>query len=179
MNIIIRCVSLCGGMLVLCGVSSAETGKPAPVDDTRAYFEALRSEFNANKVAVYNDAMKLTAAEADKFWPIYRDYEKDLAAVGDRKLDLIREFFTHYKNDTLTDGRSKVIAQKWLQNVQDRLDLWKRYHNRISKAVSPTRAAQFLQLEHQISLFVDLAIASEMPALAPGGPGGSSKSGAP
>jgi hypothetical protein len=132
-------------------------------DDARAYFEVLRSDFNAGKVRILNQVMKLTVAEADKFWPIYRQYEKDLAAVGDRKLALIREFITHHRAGTLTDQNSKAMAAQWLQNVQDRLDLWKKYYQQISDAVSPVRAAQFLQVENQIAIFVDLNIASEMP----------------
>jgi lipid-binding SYLF domain-containing protein len=34
-----------------------------------------------------------------------------------------------------------------------------------AKAVSPARAAQILQVEHQMALFIDLNIAAEMPAL--------------
>jgi hypothetical protein len=107
--------------------------------------------------------MKLSYAEADKFWPIYRSYEKDLATVGDRKLALIREFLTHHQAGTLTDQNSNEMAAQWLQNAQDRLDLWKKYHQQISDAVSPVRAAQFLQIENQMAIFVDLSIASEMP----------------
>jgi hypothetical protein len=167
MNNITRSLGFIAGGLLLCSSVSAQTAKSAPVDDTRAYFEQLRAEFNTNKINLYNDVMKLSGPEADKFWPFYRDYEKELAAVGDRKLELIREFFNHYNNNTLTDERSRAIAQKWLQNVQDRLDLWKKYHNRVSKALSPTRGAQFLQLENQMALFVDIAIASEMPVITP------------
>ena len=57
------------------------------------------------------------------------------------------------------------MAAQWLQNVQDRLDLWKKYCQQISDAVSPVRAAQFLQVENQMAIFVDLNIASEMPVV--------------
>jgi len=132
-------------------------------DDARAYFEVLRSDFNTGKIRALNRAMNLTVAEADKFWPIYRQYEKDIAPVGDRKLALIREFLIHHKAGTLTGQNSKEMAGQWLQNAQDRLDLWKKYHQQISDAVSPVRAAQFLQVENQMAIFVDLSIASEMP----------------
>ena len=49
--------------------------------------------------------------------------------------------------------------------MQARLDLWKKYRKKIAKAVSPARAAQFLQVEHQVALFMDLNIAAEMPPL--------------
>ncbi len=132
-------------------------------DDARAYFEVLRSDFNTGKIQALNGVMKLTVAEADKFWPIYRSYEKELAPVGDRKLALIREFLTYRKAGTLTEEVSKALSRQWLQNAQDRLDLWKKYHDQISDQVSPIRAAQFLQVENQMALFVDISIASEMP----------------
>ena len=49
--------------------------------------------------------------------------------------------------------------------MQARLDLWKKYQKKVARALSPARAVQFLQVEHQMSLFIDLNIASEMPAL--------------
>ena len=155
---------LVSGCLLLQGC--ATSGKPKAsltADDARAQLEVLRSDFNTYKIHTFNQVMKLTAAEAEKFWPVYRNYERELAAVGDRKLALIIEFMTHHKNGTLTDENSKAMAEAWLANVQERLDLWKKYHQQISEAVSPVRAAQFLQVENQMAIFVDLNIASEMP----------------
>jgi len=170
MKITLRLLSLLAGLTLLGGRICAQTNPPLFADDTRAYFEALRSEFNTNKVGLYDQLLKLTPAEAEKFWPVYRAYEKELAAVGDRKLELVREFFRDYKSGALTDDTSKALAGKWLQNLEDRTRLWKKYHKKISRAVSPMRAAQFLQIENQIAIFMDLAIASDMPSLAPGAP---------
>jgi hypothetical protein len=152
--------------LALPGCSSSNHLPPSPIpNDVRAEFEVLRSDFNAGKIRALNQAMKLTVPEADIFWPIYRQYELELAAVGDRKLALIREFFVHHHDGTLTDQNSKKMADMWLGNAQERLDLWKKYHTRISEILSPVRAAQFLQVEHQMAIFVDLSIASEMPTV--------------
>jgi len=156
--------SLCFLLLISCPLF-AQLPQPVPADDTRAYFEVLRSRFDADKITTINEVLKLTPAEEEKFWPIYRAYEQELAAIADRKLQLFREFLSYHKTGTLTDERARVLAQNWLKNVQQRTDLWKKYHHKISNAVSPTRAAQFLQLENQIALFIDLSIASEMPAI--------------
>jgi hypothetical protein len=151
---------------LLCGPVVAPA-QPAdrPPDDARAYLEMLRSDFNATKVRTINQAMQLTGPEAEAFWPIYRQYEKDLAAVGDQKLALIREFMTAHKNGSLTNPSAKSLSERWLKNTQARLDLWNKYYKKISKALSPVRGAQFLQIENQVALFVDMSIASEMPAI--------------
>lgn len=154
-------------LLCACATSRPPASSSAS-DDARNYFEVLRSDYNAAKIRVLNETLMLTGAEADRFWPIYRRYEKEMAAIGDRKLVLIREFMAHHKAGTLTDQNSKEMAAQWLRNAHDRLDLWQKYHQEISAALSPMRAAQFLQTEHQLALFVDIEIASQMPDVGPG-----------
>ncbi len=134
-------------------------------DDLRAVLETLRSDVNSYKVRVINQAMQLTGPEAERFWPLYRQYEQELGKVADKKVALIREFADRCANGTLDNKAADTIAQQWLKNVEARLDLWKKYHKKIAKAVSPARAAQYLQVENQVALFMDLNIAAEMPAL--------------
>ena len=146
---------------------AADAGaKPAPkTDDARAYVEKLRTDTNATKIKLLNDVMQLTADEARKFWPVYREYEAEQSGVAERKVRLIQEFFTLHRDGKMTNESAKKLAPQWLQVAQDRLDLWKKYHAKISTAVSPLRAAQFLQVENQLAIFVDFGIASEMPSL--------------
>ena len=141
------------------------TPTPQEPDDLHAVLETLRSDVNAFKIRTLNQALQLTGPEAEKFWPVYRQYEKELAAVAEKKIALLREFGEHCANGTLDDRAADTMAKQWLKNVQSRLDLWKKYYKKIAKAVSPARAAQFLQVEHQMALFMDLNIAAEMPAL--------------
>ena len=46
---------------------------------------------------------------------------------------------------------------------RDRLDLWEKYHGKIEKSLTSLQAGQFLQIENQLALFVDITIAGEMP----------------
>jgi hypothetical protein len=158
-----------GCMLASCTLLAQESpkapDKSAETDDIRASMEVLRSDFNTAKIRTFNQVMKLNGQEAEKFWPIYRRYEKELSAVGDRKLALIREFAQLQASSKLDNAAAKGLAERWLQNVQDRFDLWKKYHKEISEAVSPIRGAQFLQIENQMALFVDLNIAAAMPVV--------------
>ncbi len=161
---------LAGLLLAAVGVSfdpsaRAQASAPAVPDDLRAVIEMMRSDVNSFKIQTINQAMALTGPEAEAFWPLYRQYEKELAAVGDRKLALIREFAALRAAGSIDQKTWDDLARRWLKNVQDRLGLWKTYQKKIGKAVSPMRAAQFLQVEHQMALFIDLNIASEMPAL--------------
>jgi hypothetical protein len=151
------------GVLLLQGCS---TQKPKiTAEQARAYFEEFRADFNGAKVRNLNEVMKLSVQEADKFWPIYRSYQLELAPISDRKLAIIRQFLTYRKAGTLTDDRARELSAQWLQTLQDRLDLWKKYASQLQQELSPLRAAQFLQVENQMALVVDISIASEMPML--------------
>ena len=159
---------IAGTLLVAGQLTQAQQSTTPGPDDAQTYFEMLRSDFNASKIRAINEVMKLTGPEAGIFWPIYREYEIKLAAIGDRKLALIRQFVAHHQNGTLNDRNAGTLAKQWLKNSRQRLDLWTQYHKKITKAVSAMRAAQFLQVEHQMALFVDIAIASEMPEVSAG-----------
>jgi hypothetical protein len=158
----------CSVLLLTCSASgAADTKEPQATepDDLRTYLELLRSDFNSTKIATFNEVMKLTATEADKFWPIYREYEKELGEIAARKLSLIREFASLHQAGQLDEQRADKLAKSWLDIVQDRLSLWKNYYRKVSRALSPVRGAQFLQVEHQMALFIDLGVASEMPVI--------------
>jgi len=159
--LVLSAALVCGALVV----SAQPAAAPAESDDLRAVLETLRSDFNGFKIRTLNQALRLTAPEAEKFWPIYRNYERELARVAERKIELLREFGVRRTEGTLSQTIANTMAQRWLENAQARLDLWKKYQKKISKAVSPARAAEFLQIEHQIGLFIDLNIAAEMPAL--------------
>lgn len=144
----------------------AQTAPAPPLpDNLRAVLELFRSDVNRSKIRTLNETLQLTGPEADQFWPVYRQYEKELATVGDEKVALLREFTSRLRDGTLDDTATDRLTRRWLRNAQARLDLWTKYQKKMAKAVSPARALQFLQVEHQMALFIDLNIAAELPPL--------------
>jgi len=145
--------------------ASAQTAKP-PADDTRdtnirAYTELLRSDLRAQKVALIAEVMQFTEEEDAKFWPVYREYEAELAKINDERLALINDYATNY--DTLTDEIADRLAKKALDLESRRHTLKATYYDRIKAALSPKTAARFLQVENQILLLLDLQIAASLP----------------
>lgn len=149
-------------MLSICAVA---TGVHASSEELRNYIEIFRSGLSTAKKQAITDALRLTDGEATVFWPIYREYEVQFDKLADERVALIEQFMKAHTAGTLDSTSATAIAQKWFTLQQKRLELWKKYHGKMSKALSPVRAAQFLQVENQVSLFVDLSIASEMPVL--------------
>jgi hypothetical protein len=107
--------------------------------------------------------MKLSPEDAKKFWPMYRDYENELGKLAIDRTELIAEFVQTHKNGTFDEAKAKDMTKRWFRTQRARLDLLEKYHGKIEKALTSVQAGQFLQIENQMGLFIDVTIASEMP----------------
>jgi len=132
-------------------------------DNIYNYLQLLRSDFNSAKVQIVNRIMKLSADDAKKFWPIYHDYEQELGKQAINRAEFIAEFVQSNKDGTFGNTRARDMAKRYFKAQRARYDLLKKYHRKIEKALSSIQAAQFLQIENQINIFIDMTIAAEMP----------------
>ena len=146
----------------------------SPVPTTRAaevndniynYLQLFRSDLNSMKVELVNSIMKLSTDDAKKFWPIYRDYENQLGKLAIDRTELVTEFVQAHKDGTFDDTKAKDMAKRWFKSQRARLDLLEKYHSKIEQTLTSVQAGQFLQIENQVGLFIDVAIASEMPVV--------------
>lgn len=136
----------------------------AEVDDNiYNYLQLLRSDFNSAKVQIVNRIMKLSDVDAKKFWPIYRDYENELGKQAINRAEFIAEFVQSNKDGTFDNAKAKDMAKRYFKAQRARYDLLEKYHRKIERALSSVQAAQFLQIENQINIFIDMTIAAEMP----------------
>jgi Spy/CpxP family protein refolding chaperone len=151
-------------------VLTALLGLAAPVargaevnDNIYNYLQLLRSDFNSAKVEIINRIMKLSAEDAKKFWPIYREYENELGKQSINRAEFFAEFIQLHKAGSFDNAKAKDMAKRWFKAQRARLDLLEKYHEKIEKSLSPVQAAQFLQIENQMFIFIDMTIAAEMP----------------
>jgi len=160
-----------GAALVVALVASANSARAQTASaseladrvdqNLRAYTDLLRSDLRAQKVAVITEVMGFTDAEDKKFWPVYREYEAELAKINDERLTLIADYSTKY--DALTDADADKMAVAALGLEAKRHALKVSYYDKFKAAVSPKTAARFLQVENQILLILDLQIAASLP----------------
>jgi hypothetical protein len=132
-------------------------------DNIYNYLQLLRSDMNSLKVELVNSIMKLSAEDAKKFWPIYRNYENELGKLAINRAEMVTEFVQSHQDGSFDNVKAKDMAKRWFKSQRARLDLLEKYHGRIEKALTSVQAGQFLQIENQIGLFIDVTIASEMP----------------
>jgi hypothetical protein len=139
---------------------------PTAADEARdlnlsAYTELLRSDIRVQKAAIIAEVMQFSEADDAKFWPIYRQYEAELAKINGDRLALISEYAESY--DTLTDATADRLALRALDLEDQRQALKVKYYNQLKAEPPPKTVVRFLQVENQILLLLDLQIAASLP----------------
>ena len=81
------------------------------------------------------------------------------------RTQLIAEFVQTHHDGRFDEAKARDIARRWFKSQRARLNLLEKYHGKIQKALSPIKAGQFLQIENQVAIFIDMTIASEMPVV--------------
>src|SRR5215469_17700783 len=73
----------------------------------------LRQDLRAKKMQVIGQNMSLSDAEAQKFWPVYNHYVKDLQEVNNQKYALLKQYAQMWS--TMTDQDAVIYVRNWLE----------------------------------------------------------------
>lgn len=118
-------------------------------DEMTEEIELMQELFGTEKKTIIEQNVDLTGVNADAFWKLYSDYEKDRQEIGKTKLELLQKYTT--KKGSLTNQQAKDLMAEAvpLRTAEDKLIL--NYTKRIEKATNALVSVQFYQIEHYIS----------------------------
>jgi hypothetical protein len=145
---------------------NATPAKPLVTPDkplTAADLEELRAELRSSKKQVTAATLKLTDAEATKFWPVYDQYAAEVAGIRNSQAALVAEYantWGKYDDKAATD-----FITRWLDLDVRTNALRAKYVPIVGRVLPGVKAASFFQIDRRISMVIDLKIASELPIL--------------
>jgi hypothetical protein len=128
--------------------------------------DALRAAVRADKKAFVASTLKLTPAEAKRFWPIYDNYERVADAANQRRSLAVQAIVGLDK--PITDLYAKNLANELIgadeQEVRARRALSDRLMRGVpTRVMLPRKAARYLQLEAKIRAMQAYDIAAGIP----------------
>jgi hypothetical protein len=126
-------------------------------------FELMRSDIRTKKASLIADRMKFTDREASAFWPVYRQYEADLAAINDKKVSIMKDYMS--RHEALTEQQAKQLAEDVFDVDQKTLDLREKCFGALEKAIPAKTIVRWLQLERRLQLLVDAQLAKDLPVI--------------
>jgi Spy/CpxP family protein refolding chaperone len=130
--------------------------------------QALRAAVRADKKAYVASMLKLTDAEAKRFWPIYDGYQRVVDAADRRRVIAVEGLISRDK--PVTDLYAKSVANELIAADEAEIRARRSLYNRLMRGV-PTRvlpqrkAARYLQLEAKIWSVKSYDVASTIPLM--------------
>lgn len=125
--------------------------------------QILREKVKADKKLLVATNMELTESEAKGFWPVYEDYQKDLAAINQRIVKLIESYASDYRSKTLTDEKAKKLVDELIAIEQAEAGLKAASVPKLRKVLPQKKVARYLQIENKIRAAVKYELAAGVP----------------
>jgi len=125
--------------------------------------QILLEKVKADKKLLVATNMELTESEAKGFWPVYEQYQKDLAAINQRILKLIESYAADYRASTLTDEKAKKLVDELIAIEQTEAGLKPSFVPKLRKVLPEKKVARYLQIENKIRAAVKYELAAQVP----------------
>jgi polyhydroxyalkanoate synthesis regulator phasin len=154
-----------GVVLVLAvALVAGASGVCAQVSETDQ-LQQLRAEIRADRQAVVMANLVLTDAEGQAFWPLYREYQGEMAKVGDRLQKLIQDYAVTY--ETATAEQAKAMVDEMLSIQRAELKVKETYLPKFRKVLPEIKVAQLFQIENKIDAIIKIELAASIPLIGP------------
>jgi outer membrane murein-binding lipoprotein Lpp len=158
-------VAVIAGTWMMCGAkANAQTTQPqANIQHVISSqdLDLLRKDLRSQKKQLSAANLKLTDAEATKFWPVYDQYTAEVVKINDTKYALIQDYADHW--GTMTDDQALMFLRQWLDTDIATTQLRQKYVPIVHQVLNARSTATFFQLDRRISMMIDLQPASQIP----------------
>ena len=141
---------------MLVALAQVAPAQEQPANNMNLVHEKLK----ADKKLLVATYMKLTDAEATRFWPLYEAYQQDLQEIDQRLLALLQGYAADTRSNSLTDDKAKTLLDAWIAIENDDVKRRASYAPKVLKILPPKKAARYLQIENEYRILMryDLAV---------------------
>jgi hypothetical protein len=125
-------------------------------------------KLNNYKIGFFTKKLNLTSEEAEKFWPVYNDYQSQRNQIQLEKLKLNRNF--NQNESSLSDNQLAEMADKYVDCIVRESALAVSFHKKLKEVLPPSKVIRYYQAENQYKaqLLNELQNARQQQKLRPG-----------
>ncbi len=129
--------------LLIANVSAHAQGKPHKDKD---HWE----KFKAEKVAFLTSKLNLTPAEAQKFWPVYNEMEKERWEAQKARREL--ETKVSDAEETLSEREVIKLTQDFTGSMQKEATILTKYNEQFLKILPPQKVLKLYKAENEFRM---------------------------
>lgn len=124
--------------------TAAALNTAAQDDDMPAIPEERMQEIKAQKTAFLTQRLDLSPAEAEKFWPVYNQFDKELDA---NRKEMRAEHKAAKKDTDFTEAEASAAIDKEMAGRQKELDIRKKYAAEFKKTIGAVKTLKLGKAE--------------------------------
>lgn len=137
-------------------------GKAAAAEPTpEQVVQDFRKDLEAKSADVMAKTLTLNADQATKFWPLYKEYQKELSSIVDGQIEATKAYAKSYGH--MTDAEALAYINALLARDQKVHDLRLKWLTKFQTAVPGTIAARAIQVERRLGLVQQVGVSSQVP----------------
>jgi RNA polymerase-binding transcription factor DksA len=106
-----------------------------------------REKLEAYRIGFFTKKLSLTSGEAEKFWPVYNDYQKQKNSLQQERRELIMNF--NQNESTLSDKELTEIGDKLINTFSEESSIALSFHNKLKGVLPPAKVIRYYQAENQ------------------------------
>lgn len=109
-----------------------------------------REKLDAYRIAFFTKKLNLTPQEAEKFWPVYNEFQNKRNSIQTERMQLNRNVNQNELNMSekdMTEAGDKLISLQ-MQEASLAMD----YHKKFKEILSPAKVIRLYQAENQYRL---------------------------
>ena len=106
-----------------------------------------REKLTAYKIAFFTRKLNLTPHEAEKFWPLYNDYQDRKAQIQQERVQLNRR--VNQEGSTLSEKELAAAGDKLIELQVAETELAVAFHKQLKVALPPAKVIKVYQAENQ------------------------------
>jgi hypothetical protein len=107
-------------------------------------------KLNAYKIAFFTRRLNLTSQEAEKFWPVYNDYQSKRTSIQIERQKLNRNINQNELN--MSEKEMIEAGDKFVSMQVQEAALGQEYHKKFKEILSPVKVIRLYQAENQYRL---------------------------
>jgi len=139
---------------------------PAPAwtqDKPTDNMQILLDKIKADKKLLVAKNMDLTESEAKAFWPVYEQYQQQLANFNQRIVKLIESYAAAYRANSITDEAAKKLIGEFVAIERGEAAVKEFFVPKLRQVLPPKKVARYLQIENKIRAALKYELAGEIP----------------
>jgi hypothetical protein len=107
-------------------------------------------KYKIEKIAFLTDNLELTPDEAQKFWPVYNQMDKERWAAQKMRREM--EHQLRETEETLTDKEALELTKKYAGSMQKEADVHVNYNEKFLEILSPKKVLKLYKAENDFRM---------------------------